>query len=81
MIELGKVQKLKVVKEAEFGVYLGQDDEKVLLPKKQVPEGTRIGDEIQVFVYRDSEDRLISTTNVPKIRLGEVALLRVNDVT
>ena len=65
MIELGKVQKLKVVKEAEFGVYLGQDDEKVLLPKKQVPEGTRIGDEIQVFVYRDSEDRLISTTNVP----------------
>ena len=81
-MELGKIQKLKVVKLADFGVYLGaSEEEKVLLPKKQVPEGTVIGTELTVFVYRDSEDRLICTTNFPKITLGEVALLTVTDVT
>lgn len=81
-MELGKIQKMKVVKLAEFGVYLGTNDtEKVLLPKKQVPEGTTIGSELSVFVYRDSEDRLICTTTIPKITLGEVAVLTVTDVT
>ena len=81
-MELGKIQRLKVVKLADFGVYLGTDEtEKVLLPKKQVPEGTVIGSELSVFVYRDSEDRLICTTNIPKLTLGEVALLKVTDVT
>lgn len=80
MIELGKRQKLQVVKIVDFGVYLAQaakDEEKVLLPAKQVPQGTAVGDSIEVFVYRDSKDRLISTTAQPKLTLGEVASLRV----
>lgn len=81
MIEIGKKQKLAVVKEVEFGIYLGDENEKVLLPKKQVPEGTKIGDELEVFLYRDSSDRPIATVNTPKLTLGEVALLTVSDVT
>ena len=79
-IELGKRQTLTVVKKVEFGVYLAPDgdpEEKVLLPIRQVPDGTRIGDSIEVFVYRDSKDRLISTTAQPALSLGEVAELIV----
>ena len=76
---VGKKQTLAVVKKTEFGVYLGTEEERVLLPRKQVPEGTQVGDEIEVFLYRDSKDRLIATTNEPKIQLGEVKLLRVKD--
>ena len=76
---LGKKQTLAVVKKTEFGVYLGTEEERVLLPRKQVPEGTQVGDEIEVFLYRDSKDRLIATTNEPKIQLGEVKPLRVKD--
>lgn len=81
MLELGRKQRLTVVKEVDFGVYLGEEKEKVLLPKKQVPAGTKTGDELEVFLYRDSSDRLIATTNTPKLVLGEVALLKVSDVT
>lgn len=81
MIEIGKKQYLKVVKETDFGVYLGTEEERILLPKKQVPENLQIGDELEVFVYRDSEDRLIATTNEPLITLGTVAKLMVKDVT
>lgn len=81
MFELGRQQRLTVVKEVEFGVYLGDEKERVLLPKKQVPAGTKRGDELEVFIYRDSADRLIATINTPKLTLGEVALLRVSDVT
>ncbi len=77
---LGKKQALAVVKKTEFGVYLGTEEERVLLPRKQVPEGTQVGDEIEVFLYRDSKDRLIATTNEPKIQLGEVKLLQVKDI-
>jgi uncharacterized protein len=81
-MELGKFQKLKVVQIVEFGVYLGENlEEKVLLPKKEVPEDTKLDDEFNVFIYRDSEDRLISTTVTPKVLLEEVAVLKVNDVT
>ena len=76
---LGKKQVLKVVKQTDFGVYLGTDEDKVLLPRKQVPAGTQIGDGIEVFLYRDSKDRIIATTNEPKIQLGEVKLLKVKD--
>lgn len=76
---LGKKQTLMVVKKVEFGVYLGTDEDKVLLPAKQVPEGIEIGDPISVFLYKDSKDRLIATTREPKIRLGEVKALRVSD--
>ncbi len=81
MLELGKKQTLTVVKEVDFGVYLGDGNEKVLLPKKQVPEGTKKGDELEVFLYRDSSDRPIATVNTPKLMMGEVALLKVSDVT
>lgn len=86
MIEIGKVQKLKVVKSVEFGIYLAdpEDDsdseERVLLPKKQIPEGTVLGDEIEVFIYRDSEDRLIATTNRPRAAAGEIARMRVKEI-
>ncbi len=83
MIRLGEVQTLRIVKKVEFGVYLSDSDQaetRVLLPKKQVPEHARPGDEITVFVYRDSGDRLIATTAVPKLRLHEVARLRVAQV-
>ncbi len=83
MIELGKIQKLVVQREKSFGVYLGEagdDSCSVLLPKKQVPEGTGLGDELEVFIYKDSEDRLIATTGRPKLQVGEVAVLEVKDV-
>lgn len=90
MIKLGKSQYLTVVTIKDFGVYLedasdkanaGKKEEQVLLPIKQVPEGTKIGDRIKVFVYRDSEDRLISTTNKPKIEVGELGVLEVKEVS
>ena len=83
MIELGKIQKLMVQRVKSFGVYLGEENEpsnSVLLPKKQVPEGTKPGDMLEVFIYKDSEDRLIATTAEPKLQVGEVAVLQVKDV-
>lgn len=83
MIRLGEKQKLIVVKKVEFGVYLasqGQEETRVLLPAKQVPQGVGLGDEIEVFVYKDSRDRLISTTQEPKLKLGEFQVLTVVSV-
>jgi len=79
-MQIGKKQMLTVVKKVEFGVYLGNDEEQVLLPKKQVPEDTEVGDPIEVFLYKDSSDRMIATVNEPKIMLGEVAMLTVIEV-
>ncbi len=76
---LGQQVTLPIVKEVEFGVYLGDQDEQVLLPKKQVPAGAAVGDPVDVFIYRDSSDRLIATTNLPKIRLDELKVLEVID--
>lgn len=85
MIEIGMKQTLTVINMVDFGIYLGETgrEEKVLLPKKQVPEGVKPGDELTVFIYRDSEDRLIATTREPRMQLGEIALLgakEVNDI-
>lgn len=83
MFRLGENQTLVVVKEVDFGIYLAEDsqsDTRVLLPAKQVPEGTEIGDEIEVFLYKDSQDRVISTTKEPKLKMGEVAALTVESV-
>ena len=60
-------------------MYLGNDEERVLLPKKQVPEGIEPGDPVEVFLYRDSSDRLIATTNEPKLTMGHLAVLEVAD--
>lgn len=85
MIEIGKKQKLIVVKLVDFGVYLNETPDaregNVLLPRKQVPKGTSRGDEIEVFIYRDSSDRLIATVNEPMLTLGEFAMLRVKQIT
>ena len=84
-IQIGKTQELIVVKKTDFGVYLntptGTDSEKILLPKAQVPKGTQIKDALSVFVYRDSEDRPIATTLEPELELGQVARLKVKEVT
>jgi len=84
MIELGKKQKLTVIKKVDFGVYLADvkenAEDKVLLPIKQVPEDTQINDELTVFVYRDSKDRLIATIKEPMLQVGGFALLRVKQV-
>ena len=80
MIELGKTQCLNVVKIVDFGIYLGTEEDKVLLPKKQVPQEIEVGDALTVFVYRDSSDRLIATTKTPKLELGQIAKLKVSEV-
>ena len=90
MIYLGEKQTLTIVKKVEFGVYLADvpagekayevPEERVLLPVKQVPSGAGIGDEVEVFIYRDSRDRMIATTNMPKITLHKVALLKVAQI-
>lgn len=83
-LRLGEKQDLVVVRRLEFGVYLAEAmecrEESVLLPAKQVPEGTGIGDKVTVFLYRDSKDRLIATTREPRLVMGEVALLTVAQV-
>lgn len=85
MLRLGETQRLVAVKIADHGAYLAEDrnadKERVLLPIKQVPEGTRVGSEIDVFIYKDSKDRPIATVNRPLIMLGETAVLKVNEVT
>ena len=83
MLKLGEKQTLVVVKKVDFGVYLAENtsgEEKVLLPIKQVPDGADIGTEIEVFIYRDSADRLIATTKQPAIMIGDVRMLKVKDV-
>ena len=86
MIEIGKKQKLLVVKIVEFGVYLAENKEadaknRVLLPAKQVPQGTKEGDCLDVFIYKDSQDRLIATTREPAFTVGQTAVLKVRQVT
>ena len=78
MIKIGEWNDLIVKREKEFGVYLGcaDSDSEVLLPRKQVPNGIKTGEHINVFIYRDSDDRLIATVNVPYITMGKMAVLR-----
>ena len=86
MLKLGEKQTLKVLKKVDFGVYLideeeGNVQERVLLPIKQVPEGTKVGDNISVFLYKDSKDRLIATTTTPLLQMGEVKELEVAQIS
>lgn len=83
MLELGKKQKLIIIKKVEFGVYLAEEagsQDKVLLPKKEVPAGAEVGMVVDVFLYKDSRDRLISTTREPRLELGGLAVLEVKEV-
>ena len=82
MIQPGIYHTLEVVRESEQGFYLAKDDEDaVLLPNRYVPTGLKIGDELEVFVYTDSEGRPIATTLTPRLTLHEYALLKVTSVT
>jgi predicted RNA-binding protein (virulence factor B family) len=82
MITIGKTYHLTVVKTVAFGVFLDAGDlGEVLLPKKYVPAGLGVGDSIEVFLYLDSEDRPIATTQKPKAKVGEFAYLKVVAVT
>lgn len=81
MVELGKMNKLRVVKEVDFGVYLdGGCYGEILMPKRYVPEGCKPEDMLDVFVYLDSEDRIIATTEKPYAMVGEYACLKVVSV-
>lgn len=81
-MELGKYNTLKVLKDLPQGLYLLDDEgNEILLPLKYIPEGTKIGDMMEVFVYKDSENRPIATTLTPKIILDEFAVLRCKEVS
>jgi len=82
MVQVGNYNTLKVVKQVDFGFYLdGGEGEEILLPKRFVPEGLKEGDEIEVFIYHDSDNRLIATTQHPKGVVGDLVTLKVVSVT
>jgi len=78
-VMIGKWNDLKVGKEVDFGLYLEGDGhyKEILLPKKNIPEGTLVGDRISVFIYKDSSDRIIATTKHPYAQADEMAYLKV----
>lgn len=81
MIKVGQFNKLRVVKEVAFGIYLdGYDWGEILLPNKYVPKGTKLSDLLEVFVYFDSKDKIIATTLRPRAQMGSCAFLKVIDV-
>lgn len=79
--ELGKWQELPVYSLGSIGAFLGDEEHKVLLPSRQVPEGVKQNDIIRVFLYKDSLDRMIATVHEPKLTLGETACLQVKQIT
>ena len=81
MVEVGKYNLLKVIRAVDFGVYLDDGAEGILLPKRFVPTATSIGDELKVFLYHDGEDRIIATTQEPKGILGDIVKMRAVTVT
>ncbi|GEO06716.1 GntR family transcriptional regulator [Adhaeribacter aerolatus] len=81
MVALGDYNELEIIKQVDFGVYLDSEDGEILLPQKYLPEDYRIGDLIRVFVYRDSEDRIIATTLQPKAKVGDFAALEVKQTS
>lgn len=84
MLRLGEKQELVIVKKVDFGVYLATAfetaQERVLLPAKQVPADSQVGDKLEVFLYRDSSDRMIATTTQPRLMMGQVAELTVAQI-
>lgn len=86
-MKIGEIQTLTIVKKQDFGVYLSEDrdnhtaENRVLLPIKQVPEEAMVGDEMEVFLYRDSQDRMIATMKRPKLTVGTCSVLTVVEVT
>ncbi|MDH7460219.1 S1-like domain-containing RNA-binding protein [Chitinophagaceae bacterium 26-R-25] len=81
MVKIGEYNTLKVIRMVDFGVYLDDGNEGILLPKRFVPENTKIDDELNVFIYHDSENRVIATTQHPKGVVGDIVLLKAVTVT
>ncbi len=81
MIKVGEYNTLKVIREVAFGIYLDDGAEGILLPKRFMPPNVKIGDELDVFLYHDGEDRLIATTQKPKGILGDIVKLKTISVT
>jgi uncharacterized protein len=82
MAEIGKINQLRIVKELDFGIYLdGGPHGEILMPKRYVPENCKVEDIINAFIYRDSEDRIIATTETPLAIVGEFAYLKVVSVS
>ena len=81
MVEIGTFNQLQVVKQVDFGLYLdGGELDTILLPRRYVPEGCEIGDWLDVFLYFDSDDLLIATTEKPKVQVGDCEMLTVVDI-
>jgi len=81
LANIGKYNTLRVIKKVDFGVYLdGEKEGEILMPIRYVPEGCEPGDEVDVFLYLDSEDRPVATTEKPYAQVGEFAMLRVISV-
>ena len=80
-MRIGTWNELKISRFKDFGAYLTDGTEEVLLPKKQIPSGAAVGDDLVCFVYRDSDDRLIATMEKPLLTAGEIGCLTVKDVT
>ena len=81
MVNIGRYNTLRVIKEVDFGVYLdGEKEGEILMPVRYVPKGCQVGDNVDVFLYLDSEDRPIATTEKPYAQVGEFAMLRVKSV-
>jgi len=82
MVEIGTFNNLQVVKQVDFGVYLdGGDLDTILLPKRYVPDHCEVGDLVDVFLYFDSDDLLIATTEQPKVQVGDCEMLKVVDIS
>ena len=80
MLKAGRTQTLTVNRISDYGLYLIDDEQnEVLLPNRYVSLANKVGDTLEVFVYHDSEDRLVATTETPKLREGEAGFLRVVD--
>ena len=78
-INLGKYNTLRVVKEVDFGMYLdGGIEGEILLPKRYVPQGCKPGDDLEVFIYLDQDERLVATTQKPYAQVGDFACLEVS---
>jgi len=81
MAEIGKYNNLEILKELDFGLYLDAGElGEILLPRRYVPHNVEVGDVIEVFIYLDSEDRLIATTEMPNAIVGDFVLMKVNAV-
>ncbi len=81
MVKLGQYNRLTIIKQVDFGVFLdGGEDGNILLPKRYLPNRSEIGDELDVFIYLDSEDEIIATTETPYVQVGQCAHLKVTDI-